>query len=101
MNRAALCKFTREWWPEIVWVSFATPLTLVTPGPKLPNLAIVMVFSVIFWLMGHRHRRLPMQATLDGVKQDVRQVRDILLAEADAAEADDEPPGRPDLKLVR
>jgi hypothetical protein len=59
------------------------------------------VFSAIFWIMGHRHRRLPMQATLDGVRKDVSEVREIITTAVAAVTEEEAEPQPPQLRVVR
>lgn len=95
----------REWWPEIIWALFA--ITFALGALHSPSGFIyVGVFSVVFWAMGYRHRRLPMQATLDGVRQDVTVVREDVgeirqtMHAAVEALSEQAPAERPGLHLV-
>lgn len=100
-NAAALRARFREWWPEATCAALL--LVIAFAGQKDDPLFAVFcaITGAIFWAMGIRHRRLPLQATLDGVRQDVSEVREIITAAVAAAE--DEPPARPGarLKVVR
>lgn len=90
--RRSAARLAREWWPEAIWIAFSVSFCF---GLKqYSGLAYVSIFSVIFWIMGHRHRRLPMQATLDGVRQDVSEVRDIIVTAVAAAEPSEDEPVR-------
>jgi len=77
MGRAARANL-RLWWPEVLWVCFGAPITLVTPGPKLPDLAIVFVFSAVFWAMGFRHRHMPIFEVIRGINDRQKRMEDKL-----------------------
>lgn len=97
MNRAARSKF-REWWPECIGALFCFAIC-VSPGSGYLGAGLGLAGMLgIGWAMGHRHRRLPMQATLDGVRQDVTEVKEILL---DVAGAEQDTPAGPVLRVVR
>lgn len=99
MTRAALARFMHEWWPEMLCAAMLTAIAFAGQSDDWLFSVFCAIIGAIFWAMGHRHRRLPMQVTLDGVKQDVRETRDILLGLAEDAEPQAESP-RPALRLV-
>lgn len=106
--RRSTARLGREWWPEIALGAFigfvGLCFTAGTAGQMRDSVFAVgfTVFMIALgWWMGHRHHRLPMQATLDGVRQDVSEVRDIITGAVAGMDAPDEGPERPRLKVVR
>ena len=94
MVRAALANL-RIWWPEALWAAFAT----FTLGMhQYDGLAYVIVFSVISWTMGYRHRLLPLLRKIDRIGDGVSEILDDVRAKAEPAQDDD---AQPRLRLVR
>jgi hypothetical protein len=120
-KRARSRSFGREWWPEISVGAFLVFLGVCgifagpNPGP-VADIILAVGYSLsmmaLGWWMGNRHRRLPMQATLDGVRQDVTavrqdvgQIRESMSAAVEALAAPPPPPpgygSHRKLKIVR
>lgn len=97
-------RLAREWWPEIaltVFFGFIFASFFAAPDKRATAFAIgwTMICIALGWWLGHRHRRLPMQATLDGVRQDVSEVREIITTAVGGMERQAEP--RKGLRVVR
>lgn len=103
-RKAAVRASFREWWPELLCGAILAAAGFA--GQKDDPLFAIFegLVVAVAWAMGHRHRRLPMQATLDGVRQDVSGVRDDVgeireTMHAAVAALTEEPP-QPGLRLV-
>jgi len=90
----------KEWWPECITVVFLTLIALAGQKDDPLFSGFCLVIGALFWLMGRRHRQLPMQATLNGVRQDVSEVREIITTAVAVADSSEEPASR-GLRLVR
>jgi hypothetical protein len=87
----------RQWWPELLWAALAAPILIWDHHGGVFLVTFCTVVLGIGWAMGQRHRKLPMQATLEGVRQDVGEIRETMHA---AVEAFAEPaPASPQTRL--
>lgn len=106
--RRSAARLAREWWPEIALAAFFAfvGLCFTAGGPKQVRDSLFAVGYTVFmialgWWMGWRHKRLPMQATLNDTRQDVKEVKDIVTTMVTGMDVPDEGPERPRLKVVR
>jgi hypothetical protein len=101
VTRAALGRFLRRSAFDIAALGLLALIAFM-PVPNAIFLSgFVFAIAVLDRLMMLWRKRCADDDTLDGVKQDVKQTRDLILAMAEDAEAGDDEPGAPDLKLVR
>jgi hypothetical protein len=86
----------REWWPELIWAAFA--LAFCFGLRQYAGLAYVVIFSLIFWIMGYRHRTLPLHRKMSRLADAAQGIVTEMQAERAESAADDR--GRPHLSLV-
>lgn len=85
----------REWWPELAWVAVMAGVCLPMRD-GVAGFAVMIAFTSGFWWMGHRHRRLPLHDTINGIYAGMEQMNEQL---TDALPAPG--PQRPGLHVVR
>jgi hypothetical protein len=94
---AAVRSRLRRWYPELITAAVIVAISQAGQKDDLLFAFFLAVVMTVGWVMGIRHRRLPLGDKIDKVGRDVTEVRDILLADDDAAEPE---PG-PGLHVVR
>lgn len=67
-TRTAAKAFTREWWPELLCAGLLGLIAFAGQPDDGLFSGFCAIIGGIFWAMGRRHRRLPLE----------RQVREIL-----------------------
>jgi hypothetical protein len=92
---AAVRSKARRWWPELLTAAIIIAISQAGQKDDLLFAFFLAVVMAIGWALGIRHRRLPLGDKIDKVGRDVTEVRDILLADDDAADAS------PGLHIVR
>lgn len=97
MSGGAVRSKLRRWYPELITAAVIVVIGLAGQKDDPLFAFFLAVVMGVGWVMGIRHRRLPLGDKIDKVGRDVTEVRDILLADDDAAEPD---PG-PGLHVVR
>jgi hypothetical protein len=101
MRRAALGKFLYRSCFDVALLGLLG-LIAISGAKDAPFLAgFVLAIALIDRLTWLWRKKCAEDDKLDGVKQDVRETKNLILAMAEDAEAGDTEPGPPDLKLVR
>ena len=85
-RRRRAARLFKEWWPECLTAALLVVIGMA--GQKDDPLFAVFcaIIGALFWVMGWRHRRLPLQATLEGVRQDVRDLGEVITTAVAAAD---------------
>lgn len=90
----------RSWWPELLVGALLVVIAFAGQKDDPLFAAFCAVIGAGFWALGFRHRRLSLHKMIGDVRQDVADVKDIVLTIAEDPEGKPGRPPRP-LRLVR
>jgi hypothetical protein len=101
-RRRSAARLFREWWPECLTAALLVLIGFAGQKDDPLFSMFCAVIGALFWVQGWRHRRLPLQATLEGVRQDVRDLGEVITTAVAVMDPSEEPePKARGLRLVR